>query len=120
MRRKKGNYMIMNVEKQLPEQVESQDQEPNAVADQELEVITGGSAREGAVGGAVLGTGLGAAGGVVAVRKYNANQKMLDSSKRVSGKGKIGAVVGGAVLGSGTASAVGAAYGALGKAILKK
>jgi hypothetical protein len=124
MRRKKGNHIIMN--RQLSEQAESfaQGQEPNAVADQELEVITGGSvrksARDGAVGGAVLGPGIGAAAGVNAVRKYNASQKVLDGiSKKVSGKGKIGAVVGGAALGSGIASATGAAYGAIGGAISK-
>jgi hypothetical protein len=119
MRTKKGDT-IMNVDKQLLEQMALQDQELNVVSDQELEVITGGSAREGAVGGAVLGTGVGAAKGVGMVKKYNAKQKMLESGKRVSGKGKIGAAIGGAVLGAGMSSAVGAAYGAVGKAILKK
>jgi len=121
MRTKKGGYTIMKTEKQLPERVESlaQDQEPNALADQELEVISGGSARDGAIGGAVIGAGAGAATGLIAAKKYNKMHQMLDSGKRVSGKGKIGAAIGGAALGAGAVSAAGATLGAIGGAISK-
>jgi hypothetical protein len=125
MRTKKGGYTIMKTEKQLPERVESlaQDQEPNALADQELEVISGGSvrksARDGAIGGAVIGAGAGAATGLIAAKKYNKMHQVLESGKRVSGKGKIGAAIGGAALGAGAVSAAGATLGAIGGAISK-
>jgi hypothetical protein len=59
MRSKKGNYTIMKTEKQLQEQVESQDQEPNAIADHELRFITGGSDKNGRIGTTVRIPGAG-------------------------------------------------------------
>jgi len=112
-RTKKGDYTIMKTEKQLPERAESltQDQERHTLADQELEVIAGGSvrkaARDGAIGGAAIG-GVGVPIGAVL------------GATRQGPRGAVrGAILAGA-LASGAGAIGGAAAGAIGKAISKK
>lgn len=114
-RTKKGDYTIMKTEKQLPERAESltQDQERHTLADQELEVIAGGSvrkaARDGAVGGAVVG---GSGGTIVGAA--------LGAGKFKGGKlGAIGGAIGGGVGGAGVGAAAGAISGSVGRAISK-
>jgi hypothetical protein len=103
---------LIHSEKQLPERAESQDLKPNALINQELEIITGGSvrkaAREGAVGGLVIGAGAGTVGGVALGAKS---------------AGLPGAVLGGVaghLAGMVVGAGGGAASRATGAAILKK
>ena len=62
----------MKIEKQLQEQVELQNQEPNAVADHELRFITGGSDNKGKIGATTRGAPLGAGTTSISGAEYEA------------------------------------------------
>jgi hypothetical protein len=101
--------MSQQLHQEFSHESDTQRETTEELPDGELTTITGGStaqdAQKGAIGGSILGGGMGVMSGAYAAGKYRAPEL-------------VGGVLG-AVLGGGVGAADGAAASALGGAILK-